>query len=330
MGTDLHGDAHANMALSSSVPTPPVVSYLATSSGPGTMLHDTAMAASWSSAEAAEPHFSAASGASHGRQSHASDFYLDGGSSEGSDHASDVIREAVGDDSDFSEPTYFSGTTTEISDTADSCSADEISPNVYVKDAQRPRAHQKSSHKEQVVLGRQTLAEVWADMSKTTLPSWIGRAPPRLGDARHGKLSADQWRTACTINLVVTLVRLWGLTPPNDRHHQMLDNFMDLVTACKLAMMRKMTPDRINQFQKHMHRYLETTKKLYVYTALTPNHHLSLHLPQLFENFGPPHAWMCFVFERCLRWLKFIKTSNKFGKFRYSRLLLRHTRLLSS
>ncbi|KAH9060119.1 hypothetical protein EDB87DRAFT_1529705, partial [Lactarius vividus] len=148
------------------------------------------------------------------------------------------------------------------------------------------------------VLGRLTLAEVWADMSKTTLPSWIGRAPPKLGDGRHGKLSADQWRTACTVNLVVTLVRLWGSKSPNDRHYQMLHNFMDLVTACKLAMMRKTTPDRIEQFQKHMHRYLETTKKLYVYSALTPNHHLSLHLPRLFENFGPPHAWVCFVFER--------------------------------
>jgi hypothetical protein len=172
----------------------------------------------------------------------------------------------------------------------------------------------KTSRKERVVLGRLTLAEVWTDMAKTTLPSWIGHAPPKLGDGRHGKLSADQWRTACTINLVVTLVRLWGLKPPNDRQYQMLANFMDLVTACKLAMMRKTTPDRIEQFQNHMSRYLATMKELYVYSGLTPNHHLSLHLPQLFKDFGPPHAWNCFVFERCLRWLKFIKTSNKFGK----------------
>ncbi|KAH9027128.1 hypothetical protein EDB84DRAFT_1272817, partial [Lactarius hengduanensis] len=165
------------------------------------------------------------------------------------------------------------------------------------------------------VLGRLTLAEVWLDMSKTTLPSWIGRAPPELGNGKHGKLSADQWRTACTVNLVVTLVRLWGLKSPSERQHRMLVNFMDLVTACKLAMMRKSTPTRIKQFQEHMHRYLETTKELYVNSALTPNHHLSLHLPRLFENFGPPHAWVCFVFERCVRWLKFIKTSNKFGKF---------------
>ena len=192
--------------------------------------------------------------------------------------------------------------------------ADEIGLDKDFTRAPFPRTPPKSSKKERVVLGRLTLAEVWIDMSKTTLPSWIGRAPPKLGDGRHGKLSADQWRTACTVNLVVTLVRLWGSKPLNDRQYQMLVNFMDLVTACKLAMMRKMTPNRIELFQQHMHRYLETMKELYVYSGLTPNHHLSLHLPKLFENFGPPHAWNCFIFERCLRWLKFIKTSNKFGE----------------
>jgi hypothetical protein len=203
---------------------------------------------------------------------------------------------------------------TKILDAADNRQQDGISLNEDLDDARLHHTRQKSSRKERVVLGRLTLAEVWIDMAKTTLPSWIGRAPPKLGDGRHGKLSADQWRTACTVNLVVTLVRLWGLKSPNDRQHQMLANFMDLVTACKLAMMRKMTPDRVEQFQKHMRRYLETMKELYVYSGLTPNHHLSLHLPQLFENFGPPHAWNCFIFERCLRWLKFIKTSNKFGE----------------
>jgi hypothetical protein len=194
----------------------------------------------------------------------------------------------------------------------------EISLGGDFKHAQFAHTPQKSRTKERVVLGRLTLAEVWMDMSKTTLPSWVGRAPPRLGDGRHGKLSADQWRTACTVNLVVTLVRLWGPKSPNDRQYRMLVNFMDLVTACKLAMMRRTTPDHIELFQQHMHQYLETMKELYVYSGLTPNHHLSLHLPKLFENFGPPHAWNCFIFERCLRWLKFIKTSNKFGRLSVS------------
>ncbi len=252
-----------------------------------------------------EPRFSAALNVGHG--SHFNEESL-----ESSDHGSDVLREESFRDK--SESMHFSGTATKNSDATDDCSVEEISLDGDLKDVRHLRACQKSSWKEHVVLGRVTLAEVWVDMSKTTLPSWIGRVPPRLGDGRHGKLTADQWCTACTINLVITLVRLWGLKSPNDRHYQMLENFIDLVTACKLAMMRKTTPDCIEQFQTHMHRYLETTKKLYVSSALTPNHHLSLHLPRLFENFGPLHAWVCFVFERCLRWLKFIKTSNKFGE----------------
>lgn len=257
-----------------------------------------------------KPRFSTTSNFIHGSQPNEES--LEGSDS---DRGSDMLQEGslFGDNSE-SESMYFSGTTTEISDATSTHNVDQASLNEDSDVRHLRTCDKKSDKKEHVVLGRLTLAEVWVDMSKTTLPSWIGRAPPKLGDGRHGKLSADQWRTACTVNLVITLVRIWGLKASNDRHHQMLDNFMDLITACKLAMMRKTTPDRIEKFQKHMCQYLKTTKELYVYTALTPNHHLSLHLPRLFENFGPPHAWVCFVFERCLRWLKFIKTSNKFGK----------------
>lgn len=245
---------------------------------------------------------------------------------DGSDHGSDVFGNESSNDSGLTYSSKSNDTDSDDTTTRDpswliSTTAEVLGPKLLrhaeedLGDAPPSQGHRKSSRKERVVLGRLTLAEVWLDMSKTTLPSWIGRAPPELGNGKHGKLSADQWRTACTVNLVVTLVRLWGLKSPTERQHQMLVNFMDLVTACKLAMMRKTTPTRINQYQEHMHRYLATTKELYVDSALTPNHHLSLHLPRLFENFGPPHAWVCFVFERCVRWLKFIKTSNKFGKF---------------
>ncbi len=221
-------------------------------------------------------------------------------------------EEIAGDD--LESMSFASTATTEISAATDDRTQDNIRLPEDGEDTLPLGSQKRPIRKERVVLGQKTLPEVWADMSKITLPSWIGRAPPKLGDGRHGKLSADQWRTACTVNLVITLVRLWGLKPSNDRQYLMLVNFMDLVTACKLAMMRKTTPKRVEEFQRHMRRYLKTMKVLYVYSALTPNHHLSLHLPRLFENFGPPHAWACFVFERCLRWLKFIKTSNKFGE----------------
>ena len=60
-----------------------------------------------------------------------------------------------------------------------------------------------------LVLGKETLKEIWKDNSDISLPSWIGRVPSQIGHAKVGKLSADQYRTACTVNLVITLVHLW-------------------------------------------------------------------------------------------------------------------------
>jgi hypothetical protein len=150
-------------------------------------------------------------------------------------------------------------------------------------------------------------------MTRTSLPYWVSSAPPYVGSTRAGKLSADQWRSFCSIHLVVTLVRLWGASDPLSWHHKMLTNFMDLVTAVKLATMRSMTPDRIAQYQFHMTRYLTELLELYPDVGLSPNQHSSLHYPELFERFGPTHAWRCWAIERMNFKLQEVPTNMKFG-----------------
>lgn len=152
-------------------------------------------------------------------------------------------------------------------------------------------------------------------MSRTRLPYWVSSAPPYVGSTRAGKLSADQWRSFCTIHLVVSLVRLWGASDPQSRHHKMLTNFMDLVTAVRLATMRSMTPDRIVQYQFHMTRYLTELLELYPDVGLSPNQHSSLHYPELLERFGPTHAWRCWAIERMNFKLQEIPTNMKFGAY---------------
>jgi hypothetical protein len=78
------------------------------------------------------------------------------------------------------------------------------------------------------VLGKEVLEEVWADMAETTIPSWMQRAPKNIGSPSSGKVKADQWRTLCTVNFVITLVRLWS---HRDDRKPMLDNFLALVTG---------------------------------------------------------------------------------------------------
>lgn len=173
---------------------------------------------------------------------------------------------------------------------------------------------QKRPKKTTAVLGKETMGEVWKDMKRTTLPPWISPAPAQIGTSKTGKLSADQWRTTATVHFVVTLVRLWGSDDPTSRQYKMLTNFMDLVTATKLATMRSMSSSRISVFKEHMKRYLDGMLVLYTDVGVSPGQHMSLHFEELLSRFGPTHGWRGWVFERMNYKLQQVPTNKKFGK----------------
>ncbi len=162
------------------------------------------------------------------------------------------------------------------------------------------------------VLGRGMLPEVWRDMNKTVLPTWLSAGPREVGTASCGKLSADQWRTTCTVHLVITLGRLWGAKTHDDRLYQMYANFMDLVSAVKLATMRSMTSSRSAQYKEHIRCYLTGIKTLYK-CPFSPNQHIALHLDRLLRLFGPVHAWRSYPFERWNYILQSIPTNFHLG-----------------
>ena len=106
------------------------------------------------------------------------------------------------------------------------------------------------------ILGRSTLSEVHADEAQMSLPSWIGRISHNLGSASHGTLSADQWWTAAAVNAVVSLVRLWALHAEGNRSKLILDNFMELPAAIKLANLRVSNPQTIEGYNTSMTGYI--------------------------------------------------------------------------
>jgi hypothetical protein len=166
---------------------------------------------------------------------------------------------------------------------------------------------------ESAVLGAGVLAKVQHDMARTQLPYWVSPAPREAGSTQVGKLSADQWQSFCSIHLVVTLIRIWGHSGLESRFYKMLQNYMDLVTAVKIASMRTMTPTRIASHNHYMDRYLKDVLELYPQVNLSPYHHLSCHFGELLQRFGPTHAWRCWIFERINYKLQQIPTNKKFG-----------------
>lgn len=164
------------------------------------------------------------------------------------------------------------------------------------------------------VLGKKTLQEIRDDMGRITLPSWFTPAPKRPGEAMWGRFKADEWKSFCTVNLPITLTRLWGSKPKTDRHHQMLENFLHLVAAINLANKRVITNDDIDRYEQHMRTYLKGFRELYPFKDIAPYQHLSLHFSSHLRRFGPTHSWRCWAFERFNGLIQALPTNNKFGE----------------
>ena len=169
---------------------------------------------------------------------------------------------------------------------------------------------EKTLTKRTVVLGREVLEEVWADRARLEISSYMNPGPRRLGVTEQ-KMTADKCRSVGTIQLVITLIRLWG--HEIGRKRDMLFNFMHLISALHIASMRSTSKAHIEKYTYHYKAYLEGYVQLYKEAAVHPNHHLCLHLGLFLRLFGPVHSWRAWVFERFNYMLQNIKTNSKSG-----------------
>lgn len=163
------------------------------------------------------------------------------------------------------------------------------------------------------VLGNETLRAIREDMERLSLPTWVTPPPKRPGESKGGKFKADEWKIFCTVNLPITLTRLWGSKPETNRCNRMLKNYMDLIAAVKIATKRSITELDIALYNGYMNSYLKGLLELYPHTKLTPYHHLSLHFSTHLRRFGPTHAWRCYPFERYNGQLQKLPDNHKFG-----------------
>ncbi|KDQ07639.1 hypothetical protein BOTBODRAFT_82779, partial [Botryobasidium botryosum FD-172 SS1] len=161
------------------------------------------------------------------------------------------------------------------------------------------------------VLGKEVLAEIRKDRDVTELPSWVERVPLKLGDPSEGSLGADEWRITCEVHLVITLIRLWGHN--TGRYHQLLENFMHLVTAGRYISMRHASISMTDDYLDHMLKYLRGLKELFPECELRPYQHLALHIPDFWKRFGPVRSWWSFPFERYNRMMRKYNTNNHLG-----------------
>lgn len=181
----------------------------------------------------------------------------------------------------------------------------------------------KDTEKEKsaVILGKDVMAQVWADMQCTRIPTWISAAPRNWGSTQRGKLSADNWCVICTIHLPITLIWLWR--KETGQKQELLRNFMDLVTAVQIANMRISSPSHVSAYNQYITSYAEGLKVLFPHKKLKPTLHGAFHIGDMMLRFGPGHSHKASYYERYIGFFHKLNTNGKLG------MILNKSRVLS-
>jgi hypothetical protein len=164
---------------------------------------------------------------------------------------------------------------------------------------------------------KKEISQIQSDIQHTTRPSWQASLPVNFGNASHGKLKADQWRTCIEFDLPISLARIWTERDSDDSDVltlQLLDNTMHLATAVLWATSRRTSRIHAENYTKHITAYIRGVLHLFPQHPLRPHHHNALHLGELLLQFGPAHGWWTFPFERLVGKLQEINSNSKPGK----------------
>ena len=155
----------------------------------------------------------------------------------------------------------------------------------------------------------------------TIRPNWQAHLPTNFGSPEHGKLKADQWRTAIEFDIPVSLVFLKytrqssGIVE-DERFQKLVDHTMDLALATAWGFSRRTSPKHAERYEFYMKRYLTGIKELFPDYDLKPNHHYALHIPEILRSFGPLHGTWAFKTERLIGALQKLNTNSKIGKIK--------------
>jgi hypothetical protein len=167
---------------------------------------------------------------------------------------------------------------------------------------------------------KQMLNTIRRDIQATQRPEWQAHLPENFGSPEHGKLKADQWRTALEFDLPVSFIRIKhtqkssGDITADERLQKLVDLTMDLAIAIAWGLSRRASAYHAERYMFYMKRYLIAVKELFPDYDLKPNHHYALHIPDILLGFGPLHGTWAFSTERLIGRLQKMNTNSKIGE----------------
>jgi len=171
------------------------------------------------------------------------------------------------------------------------------------------------------IITKDSLHAIRKHIEATIRPSWQAHLPHNFGSPEHGKLKADQWRTAIEFDIPVSLAQL--LHKEKDtiskvqytRLSKLVELTFNLAMAIAWGLSRITSAHHAERYMFYMHRYLNGIRELFPDYQLKPNHHYALHIPDILRLFGPLHGTWAFALERLIGRLQKMNTNFKIGKY---------------
>lgn len=180
-----------------------------------------------------------------------------------------------------------------------------------VDEKSEKKGRTKKSQPFKSILGQNTLRAIWQIMRTTPLPGEFSKPPADIGSGKHGRISGSQWHTFFTVYLVMALIPLWSTDTP--RKQAMLENFMRLVKAIKIATSRSVSPPELQDFSDTFNEFLIGMMKLYPWAPYLPTYHICKHFPRFMRLWGPVFAYSTWIVERTNHIFQRVKTNMKRG-----------------
>ena len=136
------------------------------------------------------------------------------------------------------------------------------------------------------LLNKNKLAVLEKRISAFHVPSYVGRLPAQIS-SNYGGFTAKQWI------LVYSPIVLKGLLPTEH-----LGCWLLFVRACHLICSTFLKVENVQSAHLFFVQFARCVEELYGKASFTPNLHLRMHLRECFMDYGPPHAFWCFSFDR--------------------------------
>ncbi|KAJ7243885.1 hypothetical protein B0H12DRAFT_1236244 [Mycena haematopus] len=155
------------------------------------------------------------------------------------------------------------------------------------------------------------LGSIRACIRNVALPTWVGRPPTNLGEAKHGKLKAHEYLTLFSVIFPLIIPEFWW--KKGEKELALLQNFHHLVACTNIISSFSTSDAQADQFTAHYVKYRAALPLLFTSPKFhsVPNHHLAMHNAQLLKYWGPLAALSEFAGERMNGMLQRVKDNRR-------------------